>query len=355
MLSSLACPRDLTRLSPDRRGLRCELGHVYPVVDGIPVLLVPEVEQTHSFARRSLEIAEGDWMTWVREVRWTASETSRVHPYVQEMVGKTNGMLYQHLKGSLLEYPIPAMKMLPGNGSLLDVGCSWGRWSVAAARNGHRVVGIDPDIYGVMAARDIARQFQVDAEFIVADARYLPFEQGSFENCFSFSVLQHLSKADALAAISQIGRVLRNGGSSVVQMPNQNGIRSLFHRAKRGFSEGANFQVRYWAPAELTAAFERHIGPTELAVAGFFGLGVQMSDLRFMPLKFKLIIRLSEALGAAASVVEPLKLLADSLFVCSVRRENEVSVPLGGCAPHSTPSYETEGASSDHASIEAGP
>ena len=40
-------------------------------------------------------------------------------------------------------------------GPLLDIGCSWGRWSLAAARKGYSVVGIDPSLGAVMAARRI--------------------------------------------------------------------------------------------------------------------------------------------------------------------------------------------------------
>jgi cyclopropane fatty-acyl-phospholipid synthase-like methyltransferase len=42
----------------------------------------------------------------------------------------------------------------PGAGKLLlDIGCSWGRWSISAARNGWCVVGIDPSLGAIMAAR----------------------------------------------------------------------------------------------------------------------------------------------------------------------------------------------------------
>ena len=313
------CPRDFSPLAAGPEGLRCERGHEYPVVDGIPILLIPDVEQTHTFAQRSLEVAANDSLSWVRSNRWELPSSKGVHPYVQEMVGKTNGILYQHLQGALSEYPIPELPMADGDGMLLDIGCSWGRWSIAAAQKGYRVTGIDPDIYGVMAARDVARQLGVAATFIVADARHLPFPDLSFDSCFSFSVLQHLSKPDALAAIAQIGRVLRKSGSGVVQMPNQNGLRAIFHRAKRGFSEGAHFQVRYWSPKELTSAFEELIGPAELEVAGFFGLGSQASDLRFMPARYRAIIKMSEILRSVSSGFPPLRHLADSLYVRSVK------------------------------------
>ena len=40
-----------------------------------------------------------------------------------------------------------------GGTRLLDIGCSWGRWSLAAAARGYDAVGIDPSLGAIMAAR----------------------------------------------------------------------------------------------------------------------------------------------------------------------------------------------------------
>jgi ubiquinone/menaquinone biosynthesis C-methylase UbiE len=58
----------------------------------------------------------------------------------------------------------------------------------------------------------------LDAEFIVGDARYLPFPSKSFDRVFSYSVLQHFSYTDASASVVEIGRVLKSGGESLIQM-----------------------------------------------------------------------------------------------------------------------------------------
>src|SRR5204863_8472237 len=136
--------------------------------------------------------------------------------------------------GVLDRYPIPVLRLPDGGGRrLLDVGCSWGRWSMAAARNGYRVVGIDPSLGAVMAARRVARDLKFDASFVVGDARFLPFVQDSFDTVFSYSVIQHFSKVDAKQAIGEIARVLAHGGTTKVQMPSQLGIRCLYHQFRR--------------------------------------------------------------------------------------------------------------------------
>ena len=47
-----------------------------------------------------------------------------------------------------------------------------------------------------VGARRMAHQFAIQAEYVVADGRYLPFLDGSFVQAFPYSVLQHLSKQD---------------------------------------------------------------------------------------------------------------------------------------------------------------
>jgi len=76
------------------------------------------------------------------------------------IIGATSGSSYKHLIGNpkLSEYPIPEISLPSASGALLlDLGCNWGRWSISAARNGYSVVGLDPSLGAVLAARRIAR------------------------------------------------------------------------------------------------------------------------------------------------------------------------------------------------------
>ena len=56
------------------------------------------------------------------------------------------------------------------------------------------MVGIDPSLKGVLAARRVSRQLGVEGHFLVADGRFLPFAPRLLSRVFSYSVLQHLSK-----------------------------------------------------------------------------------------------------------------------------------------------------------------
>jgi hypothetical protein len=78
---------------------------------------------------------------------------------------------------------------------------------------------------------------------------------------YSYSVLQHLSRADAEAAVAEMGRVLVDGGTAKVQMPTTLGVRCLFHQVKRGFRDGRGFEVRYWSLPALRRLFTRRDRP----------------------------------------------------------------------------------------------
>jgi SAM-dependent methyltransferase len=338
-LESLACPRDHQPLQRMADGsLACASAHRYPVVEGVPVLLLDESVHTLGIERSVLRRARGETAGDARAPElyleslglsddelegiarlWHGGD-QEIDPVVQYLVAATCGIAYKTAIGRLAEYPIPEIALPPGEGRrLLDIGCNWGRWSVAAARKGYRVVGVDPQLGAIMAARRVARQLGLDIDYACADARCLPFVSGALEAAFSYSVLQHFSRADCLHAVREIGRVLRPGGLAKVQMANALGIRSAYHLARRGFREARGFEVRYYLPGEMLRMIETHVGRARLLADCFFGLGLQTTDAAFMGAAGRLALRGSEALKGASRLFVPLQHLADSVYVEAVR------------------------------------
>lgn len=328
----LVCPRDHRPLSDLNGVLQCPAGHTYPVVDGIPVMLISDVPQTFAAAAASLARASSQaadlrapdlYLESVEisdeeklGVLQLATRKPVVDPVVAYLVAATNGLMYRHLIGRLESYPIPEIDLPPGDGRpLLDIGCSWGRWSFAAARRGYRVVGIDPSLGAVMAARRVARQLKLPATFVVGDARHLPFGAGAFAIVFSYSVIQHFSRADATRAVEEIGRVLRPGGQARVQMPTRFGLRCLYHQARRGFRDGDGFEVRYWGTGELSRMFSERVGQSRLEVDGYFGIGLQQGDAQLMTLPRRAVLRASKAMTALSGRLPWLIRVADSVYV----------------------------------------
>ena len=319
LLQILACPRDMKSLREVDGYLVCTNDHRYAIVEGIPILLVSEVSQTHIEGERALAIAEGRDGSTLPEIRVHGQE---VDPFVQNTIAGTNGGFYIPLIGKLKKYPIPNLRLRPSRGELfLDVGCNWGRWCIAATRLGYRALGIDPSLKSIRAAYRIARQLGLEISFVVADARYLPFSASTFDYAFSYSVLQHFSKDNCLAALHEIRRVLKVGGRSLVQMPNAFGVRSLYIQLRRRFREPVDFEVRYWTPAELRHAFCRAIGPSELSVDGFFSLDAQISDVDMLPRRYRPVVYTSEALRRISTRMEWIRALADSLYVTATRAD----------------------------------
>jgi SAM-dependent methyltransferase len=306
------------------------------VVDDVPVMLIDDVPQTFGAARASLdratrgaaderaadfhldsiEISDEE----KRGVLALASQHPPIDPVVSYLIAATNGLMYRHLRGRLSVYPIPGIELPEGQGrTLLDVGCSWGRWTLAAARHGYRAVGIDPSLGAVMAARRVARQLNLPATFLVGDARYLPFAAASFDTIYSYSVLQHFSRQDAARAAGEIGRVLAPNGTAKVQMPTRFGVRCLYHQARRGFSDGAGFDVRYWGVGELRRLFSEHVGRTRITVEGYFGIGLQQTDAHLMTPARRAVLGASRWMTAASRRLPWLTAVADSVYVEAVK------------------------------------
>jgi SAM-dependent methyltransferase len=309
------------------------MGAIYPVVDGLPVLLRDDVEQTIGLARASLDRASGRFIDqrapelFIESLGISEEEKAGVvdlarrspnliDPVVSYLVGATNGIAYKHLLGKLDHYPIPSFP-LEGNGQLLDLGCSWGRWTLAAAKRGFEVVGLDPSLGALMAARRVSAALGTRSRYVCGDARFLPFRDESFDVIFSYSVLQHLSEPDVEVVLREVARVLRPGGVSLIQMPNRIGLRCLYHQVRRGFRAPRGFEVRYWSMRKLHETFGRLLGESTSFVDCFFGLGLQKADMDLMPVSHRVLIGLSEVLKGLSRNLSILVRVADSVFVLS--------------------------------------
>ena len=345
-LDNLVCPVEKTRLTLQDNALVSENGRSYPIVEGMPIMLVAEADATLAVATRSLARARGETAQEGTAARLyldslgisdeekrgvaTLAESGRaaIDPVVAYIISATSGEAYKHLIGKLAEYPIPELRLPPSRGvPLLDLGCNWGRWSIAAARKGYSVTGIDPSLGAAMAARRVAKELGLPNRYVVADARFLPFASARFGVVFSYSVLQHLSKPNVRTVLAEVDRVLQPGGQSLIQMPNWLGIRSLYHQVRRRFREARDFEVRYWNIGELKETFESLVGPSTLSVDCYFGLGLQKSDKHLMSDTLKVAIELSEKLRALSQKAGVMKHVADSVYVHSLKDGERAVTP----------------------------
>jgi len=280
MLDLLACPRDFAALTRSGEGLSCPDGHSYPMVSGIPVLLVEEDDPT-GYATRTLAEIRGGTASYSTDPQDGIDET------VQKFVAATGGYFYKPVIGRLPRYPIPKVPQLDTDtGLFLDVGAGWGRWSIAAARKGFTVVALDPWLEELAAAVRVAKQMGVEILPICGDATKIPVVSGGFDVAFSYSVLQHFDKGEAARSLAEMSRCLKPGGTLLVQLPNIFGVRQLFNRMLQllGQRDTGPFRVRYWTGGQMRRSIA---GSCEASVEidGFFSLNPRSTDVDLLPLR----------------------------------------------------------------------
>jgi len=287
----------------------------FPIVDGIPVILGNRFESNFWVLDDAKKKAEGAIPLMTMPSISEAVQSGKILEMVREIQGATSGRLYRHLTDGMAEYPIPEIRLPEGNGKLfLDVGCNWGRWLVAAARKGYKVVGIDVHLEGLRAARRVLAQLNVDATLICADARQFPFKNCLFDQIFSYSVLQHFSRENFSRSLCDISRVTNAKGNFFLQMPNRIGIRNLQNRIKNNFRE-EEFDVRYYFPSELLSFSRKYFSRAEISIDGFFGLGIQPSNIEYFTSYGKMVCFTSERLREICKFIPKSYWIADSLYM----------------------------------------
>ncbi|MGD0840145.1 MAG: methyltransferase domain-containing protein [Candidatus Acidiferrales bacterium] len=308
----LGCPLDRSNLRIQDAALFCEQGHIFPVEDGIPIFT--DVVRREPVPRN------------MEPTRRDPNQNGVVDPFVDDWLVNTNGNLYARARGKLQRYPIPRWPLSPGSGqTVLDVGCSWGRWSVAAARAGFNPVGLDVHIDALAAAARVSRQLGVNANFVCGDVETLPLRSHSVDVVFSYSVLQHIDRLKVIHFFQEAARVLKPGGLCLVQLPNAYGMYSIVRQAKRGFRDAPpnSFEMRYWTRAGIRRAIEEAgLRNLRLRADGFFTQNPQLSDLDLLSPAGKLIVLASHAGCKVANALPLLTHVADSVWV-----EAEARVP----------------------------
>jgi len=108
---------------------------------------------------------------------------------------------------------------------LLDLGCGFGRHAFQAVRLGARVVACDAandevtqvrnTIGAMVDAGEVGRDEEAGA--VQGNALRLPFADGSFDRVIASEVLEHIP--DDNAAMAELSRVLRPGGTMAVTVP----------------------------------------------------------------------------------------------------------------------------------------
>ncbi|MBI4243283.1 MAG: class I SAM-dependent methyltransferase [Planctomycetes bacterium] len=106
---------------------------------------------------------------------------------------------------------------------LLEIGCMVGHYSFYMNNMGFRTTGVDLSAASIQTAKKVALDLGVKrADFVCSDVETLSkaVPENYFDGVFSYSTLRYLS--DPSGAISEIYKVLKPGGTAVVDFPNVN-------------------------------------------------------------------------------------------------------------------------------------
>lgn len=98
-----------------------------------------------------------------------------------------------------------------GVATALDVGCGEGLFTRRLANIAGRVVGLDPDVWSIRAARRQAGDRAVS--YVLGDVPEHPFEPGSFDLVSAIAVVHHL---EATAARTRLRDLVTPGGTLVI-------------------------------------------------------------------------------------------------------------------------------------------
>lgn len=312
LLAILRCPTSGQRLRPDGdRLVSTDGSYSYDVVEGIPCLIRVEAESTH------------------RGYEDLLAQNQKQHGHSFDLDGFINGMLVPTcgnlFRGVSLNgnYPIPDFPDHLPVGLTLDVGCNWGRWSIAGAMSGRKMVGVDIHLKSLMVARQLARKLVPGNEphWVLADARYLPFSESVFDAASSYSVLQHFSRQNAAVILREISRVLKPGGAATIQMPNRDGLKARLTMGQNRFSDGTEFDVRYYSIADLVDMFERSIGKSRWDVDCYLGLNVHPKDRPLLRPLGKFVVDIAGLLYRFSRQMPRFDRLADSVWITAEKAE----------------------------------
>ncbi len=118
---------------------------------------------------------------------------------------------YEHLHRYVLAAPWTAGK------NVLDAACGEGYGSACLAAHAATVTGVDISSEAIAHAQ--SRYPASNLEFVTADCRELPFEDGQFDVIVSFETLEHMREQEQL--LGEFRRVLAEDGLLLISSPDK--------------------------------------------------------------------------------------------------------------------------------------
>lgn len=151
------------------------------------------------------------------------SENSNVDSklYDKEYFEQTDGADYFY-KGEIAPKFLRAIKagVLTEGQKVLDIGCGRGDLTIALARSGANVVGVDYSKDAVEIARETLGKMDEDIlsriSIVQSDATALDFSDEEFDSIYMLDIVEHLYPQQLFDCFAECSRVLKPNGSLIV-------------------------------------------------------------------------------------------------------------------------------------------
>ncbi len=199
-----------------------------------------------------------------------AKQESRVKTHF-DTVADTYASFYQGQTSEAHSFTIRlkrVLEMLPSElGTLVDIGCGPGillREVLDRDLHARRIVGTDfaPNMIAQAQERLAAGGLAGKAELRVASVMELPFDSASVDTAVCMGLMEYLD--DESAAVAEIARILRPGGSVIITLPNRWSPYRLWQRLLNRTFKGLQ---RAFPNSKRLTQIEFMVGPFTKGVA----------------------------------------------------------------------------------------
>lgn len=245
LLELLRCPlHDAGALAPVGPGtdLECRsCGAVYPVTDGIPVLLAPS---KYPGAFREEEARQWDEQATIYDAK------------------RVDDLIYR----AIVEAAVRSLAPRAGD-LVLDAACGTGLTLRAYGGSCRRAVGLDLSLESLRRAR--AKLAGRPVAFVQGDLAALPLAPDAFDRVLCANAIQSMPDDDLRRRCAgELARVARPGGRVVVTAHNLSALKRRQGWRKQGMSGGVQYIYRFEA-AEFRELFASVLKVRTVRGAGF--------------------------------------------------------------------------------------
>ncbi len=149
-------------------------------------------------------------------------------------------------------------------GLILDLGCGTGRHTVPLCMTGYNMIGLDRSRDLLQMAKSRATTTGAHCEFVQADMRFMPFQQGVFAGVISLDTSFGYSPSveGDLQVLHETKRVLADRGKFLIDVFN------LKHMIQR-YHQKVNYKFEFWLWISLLRFIARYPSISGL-IAGLF-------------------------------------------------------------------------------------